>query len=100
MSNDNRFTVGDEVEWSSQANGTMKIKKGRVVAVVQAERKPWGDFLMSEPAVPRDYVSTIDCRSLARDHESYVVAVGSDRRKTRLYWPRVSQLRKVQDEQR
>lgn len=71
------FKVGDEVRWCSQAQGSSKQKQGRVIEVV-----PAGE-------IPND----IGGVSSPRNHESYVVHVGST-----LYWPRVSHLKMASGE--
>ena len=84
------FERGTEVEWSSQAAGITRTKRGLVVEVVPAGEK---SMLMSPYPV-----------GLPRDHESYVIRAsvvnGSERqkRRTRLYWPKVKYLSKVEDQ--
>lgn len=76
------FKVGDAVEWTSQAGGFARTKRGEVIEVVPPGRDP---------------TTKIRDRGMYRDHESYVVravALGrrsGDRRAT--YWPRASSLR-------
>ncbi len=80
---DKRPALGKTVEWTSQAGGRSKTKRGTVVAVVL----PGGH--------PKDYIGsghTVDAGSLGRDHESYLVQVG---RSKRLYWPLVSKLQVI-----
>jgi len=74
-----KFVVGDEVEWTSQAAGITRTKRGTVIEVV-----PAGQFPSRKPG-------RNDLACLSRDHDSYVVSVKG--RGT--YWPRASQLRKV-----
>jgi len=75
------FKIGDEVEWTSQAGGQTRTKRGKVVEVVPPD---------SLPAIYR-----VECIT-ARDHESYIiraVALGrADPKRRSTYWPRVSQL--------
>jgi hypothetical protein len=66
-----KFVLGDKVAWTSQAAGSWRYKMGTVVEVVP----------------PGAYPSVRGC-GMPRDHESYVIKVGS-----RKYWPRVSLLR-------
>lgn len=75
------FSVGDKVRWSSQSQGFTKEKVGMVAQVVAAGQKPDTKFyqLYKGPGVGG-----------YRDHESYVVTVG-----TRPYWPRANKLEKV-----
>lgn len=80
------FTVGDAVQWTSQAGGYTKTKSGIIVAVVPAKesalnRIPEG-FIKPAPQTVGGY----------RDHESYLVQVGRQRR---LYWPRVANLERT-----
>jgi hypothetical protein len=86
----NKFSVGDVVEWTSQANGSSLKKIGTVVEVVPATK--------STKATPLPLGT--------RDHESYIVevtfapkrstsAIKNVRvKKPKRYWPRVSVLRK------
>ena len=83
--------LGDEVTWTSQANGGVKTKTGKVVLILRAgERMP-----------PMIEVNGLQLPAPARtgggqrfDAESYVVHVPtpSGRGKGRLYWPRTSAL--------
>lgn len=84
----NTFKVGEQVTWTSQAQGYQKTKTGTVVAVVPAGKLPDREkftALYKGPGVGG-----------YRDHESYVVEVaevGVRSKKTKAYWPRVSALR-------
>ena len=70
------FKVGDRVEWTSQAGGSTRTKRGAVVEVVKRGEAPAPISKNRNPGMPRD-------------HESYLVRVkGSG-----LYWPRVKALR-------
>jgi hypothetical protein len=73
------FAVGDVVTWTSQALGYRKTKAGEVAEIV----KP--GYMPSRNQFERLYRGS--GVGLPRDHESYVVMVG-----TRPYWPRVSHL--------
>ena len=75
--NTKTFKVGDRVKWKSHSQGIWKEKEGAVSQIVKA-----GD-------VPNEILR---CGSLPRNHESYVVAVPSERGNPKLYWPRVSAL--------
>lgn len=94
-----QYQIGQTVEWSSQANGTRKQKRGVVVAVVPRDRTP-RTVIPTSPAIPQSYKLILDTRSGSRNHESYIVAVPSKsgRGKVQLYWPRTSALRKVESE--
>ena len=80
------FAVGVRVTWTSQAGGVSKAKTGEIVAVV-----PRGGSISRVKNALIDagvqYARTLDSSGLSRDHESYVVRVGS-----KMYWPRVSGL--------
>ena len=73
------YKVGDKVQWTSQAQGRSKQKKGIVAEVVSGDARP------SKSRFPQLYKG---CGvGFARGHESYVILVGH-----KPYWPRVSQL--------
>lgn len=79
------FKLGDEVSWSSSANGSTKKKIGHVVEVI-----PAGVSVLTSK-----FRSELDAGSAPRKEESYVVCVGpkpSSRAKPKYYWPRVSAL--------
>ncbi len=77
------FKVGDTVEWTSQAGGFTKTKRGVVREVVP----------------PKGRMSSGMARGLSsigskRDHESYIVQVTTGAKGgVSTYWPRVSALR-------
>ena len=79
----NKFKVGEEVAWDSQAGGYSSLKLGEVIEVVPPGTDPPG----------------IKGAGMRRDHESYVIKArvidGSDaqRKRTKKYWPRVPGLR-------
>lgn len=85
------FKVGDKVEWESQAGGNYRTKKGEVFDVINGYEAP----------APGDYhfhKTMFDGDGSPRGHESYLVEVPggkTPKAKPRLYWPRVSQLRKI-----
>jgi hypothetical protein len=82
------FSLGDNVTWTSQAAGSITDKKGMVVAIVQRGNDPM--------KFHRNVMKTYAKSRLAlgggtpRDHESYLVDVDG-----KLYWPRVSGLKKL-----
>ena len=81
-----KFKLGDAVTWTSQSKAYVKTKMGKIVLVVppdHASKVPW--------SMPGQQMW--DGLSLPRNHESYVVRVGS-----KLYWPRVSKLRLAEKE--
>jgi hypothetical protein len=73
---------GNIVRWTSQSAGITRTKQGVVVKVLDAQEVP---NEIRHPGMPRK-------------HESYLIRAsvidGSEqqRRRTRLYWPRVSKL--------
>jgi hypothetical protein len=77
------LSLGDTVEWRSQAAGVTRTKRGQIVEVVPPSCRLTSR--LKNPGIPRD-------------HTSYVVRAsvldGSDNQKRRraLYWPRVNQL--------
>lgn len=85
--------VGDKVLWSSQANGSVKIKGGKIEYVIPANThaKTW----LSGIDVRKYFSLRTDFCGLPRDHKSYLISVPgkSDRAKRLLYWPRVSALK-------
>jgi hypothetical protein len=99
-----KFTIGQTVEWSSQAAGSTKTKRGRVVAVVPPSSKEFCNYLYDLGYLlgldyPRRYdLSALDQTLMyGRKQESYIVEVEAECRHTkpRLYWPRVSALKLV-----
>jgi len=75
------FSIGDEVEWTSQSAGYKTTKRGVVVQIVPAGLRPDSEAF---PSLHRR-------AGLQRDHDSYVVRV----RGRGPYWPRVSLLEPV-----
>ncbi len=71
--------IGDQVEWTSQAGGYTRTKRGEIVAVVPANTMP-------EMRKVSRYGG-----GMARGHESYLVKVPGKG----TYWPRVPALRLV-----
>jgi hypothetical protein len=78
------FRYDDRVEWTSQSHGFRKTKRGRVAQVVSA------GFLPDRVMFPELYRGA--GIGMARDHESYVVLVGS-----KPYWPRAKTLERASD---
>lgn len=74
-----KFAVGTEVEWRSQAQGSCKTKRGTIIEVIPASKRP--DTQIYPHLLGAGW---------GRKHESYVVLVGR-----RHYWPVVSKLQKV-----
>lgn len=94
--------VGDHVEWTSQANGSKKVKRGLIVAVVPPGVlcKSLTTLLIKQEKFSfldghYDY-SAIDQRHYnSRTQESYLVVVAApvgSRRRPKLYWPIASLL--------
>ncbi len=84
------FRVDDEVEWTSQAGGCAKTKRGKVVCVVRAGASPKA-ALSFGLHVPLEVAQSSLPRTVgaARDHDSYLIQVGRQRR---LWWPAVKNL--------
>jgi hypothetical protein len=80
-----RFNLGEEVEWTSK-NTT---KRGRVAAVIPPHST---ELLICLTVLSR----------LPRNHESYLIHIPSKSGKGdgRMYWPRVSTLRRLPVEPR
>ena len=89
------FNVGQDVTWTSQAQGSATKKTGTVVAVLSAGQSP----LQTLAAMKKKH----GARSAwggggARDHASYFVLVPggkTDKAKPVLYWPNAKALRPV-----
>jgi hypothetical protein len=81
------FNVGDAVTWTSQANGSTRIKTGVVEAVVPPKAYP------DRECFPQLYRGRGP--GLWRDHVSYVVVVPGMTSKSggTSYWPRAAALR-------
>jgi hypothetical protein len=83
---DEVIKVGDKVEWTSQSGGITRTKRGVIVEVVPPRSNPR---------------MTITGAGMWRDHVSYAVRAsvidGSEaqKKRTKLYWPRVGSLRLV-----
>lgn len=84
-----KFRFGDTVTWESQANAGYTVKVGEVCGIVNAGEKP------SRVLYPQLYRPS---RSIAyvmpRNHESYIIKVGS-----KYYWPRAKYLKMVKSVQ-
>ena len=75
------MTVGDTVEWTSQAAGVTRTKRGVIIEVVPGGRDP--------------LTKLVDIGS-SRRRESYVVRASVvGKTKTKLYWPNPTALKKV-----
>lgn len=90
------FKKNEIVVWESQSQGSWKMKTGIVKECVPAgiDAK---DVLMSLPGDP--YSVLWDLRSGPRNHDSYLVEVrpfAYSKARPKLYWPRVSSLKKVE----
>lgn len=83
------FEVGEEVAWTSQAQGYTKTKVGTIVAIVDSEMWPQDVVNQFEPALRKLSTRKMGGGS-PRDHVSYLIRV-----KRSLYWPRVEGLRLV-----
>lgn len=87
-----KLKVGQEVTWTSQANGRQRLKSGIVETVVPP--KMWLKDLMSMEDAKGKFSLRTDFAGFPRDHESYLISVPGKREKSKrlLYWPRVSAL--------
>ncbi len=75
---------GDLVEWSSQSQGHLTLKRGTVIAVVPPDVRPDG-------CLPDGFTCASGSGFGApRRHESYLVQV--EGKGKRLYWPKVKYL--------
>lgn len=95
-----KIEIGSEVTWTSQAAGTTKQKRGVVVAVMRPGFY-LGRSVLIELLGPDFTNGKYNESALgwgeSRSYESYIIAVPADGKgKPRLYWPRSSQLRKVE----
>ncbi len=80
-----KFSVGQDVTWSSSSNGSTTAKVGVVVAVIPAGKSPdEATWRLHMPGSPRD-------------HDSYVINVGgTEKRRGKNYWPHVWRLKAVE----
>lgn len=88
------LTIGDKVQWTSQAGGYETTKTGEVVFAIPSGHR----VRYYANQLPRDWdYSPLDGTTL-RSHESFLVLVRPQKGKAkpRLYWPRVSGLKKVE----
>jgi hypothetical protein len=99
MSNETKYQVGDEVSWTSSAAGTTKAKRGKVVAVVPSNTHCSLRDLLGETWTRRFRLMMDTIYPYGRSHESYIVEVSGStpNQLPVIYWPRVSQLRKVSE---
>ena len=81
-----KFDIGNQVTWTSQAQGFSKVKTGKVEAVIPAGRP------LSE-----DQRSELPGAGVRRSHESYLVRVPgkTPAARSKLYWPTVSRLKRA-----
>lgn len=78
-----KFAVGQQVTWSSQAQGMTKTKTGTIVEVVAPNERP---DTTGRPG--------LNGCGFGRSHESYIVEVPQGpKAKPRHYWPVASILR-------
>lgn len=88
------FKIGDKVEWTSQAGGNWKVKRGEIVLVEKA-----GAIVHVNKNNRWNAKLRFAFGSFSRDHESYLVLVPhpgkSGKGKPSIYWPIVKNLEKV-----
>lgn len=94
------FQLGDKVQWESQSQGYATAKQGEIVGIVPPNN-PVSVYILARYITGYRwgfYSVQFDCG--ARGEESYLVAVPSKtgKAKTKLYWPRVAGLKKVEAE--
>jgi hypothetical protein len=95
------FKKGDPVIWKSQANGYTKEKRGTILVVVPPNTSP--EKFLNIKETNKSYstrqmydIRPMDGAGYYRSYESYIVEVKQPgNRKPKLYWPRVSFLRRV-----
>jgi len=83
-----KFVAGQEVEWRSQAAGSVVYKRGIIVQVVAPGKKP---SRLYSSLYRSNGVQTVR----ARKTESYVVEDQFGLGSRQFYWPRVSNLRAI-----
>lgn len=81
--------VGDLVEWESQSGGYSKLKRGEVMAVVEAGQ--WAHEIMKSLGLRTNSTAGY---GIPRNHKSYIVKIGN-----KGYWPRVKHLRLIKAEE-
>lgn len=89
------FEVGQKVCWSSSANKTTTEKVGVIVLAIPRHTQRW-------QVQPAGFYGKYNWSSyghgMTRDHRSYLVAVESGgKAKPRIYWPRVSALKLIEE---
>ena len=82
-----KFSLGEQVVWTSRGGSTEKEKQGHVEAIIKADHRP-----------NQEQRREADAHGLPRDHESYLIRVPAPngKGKGKLYWPLVANLRKVE----
>ena len=97
------FKLGDKVQWLS----SYTIKEGTIVAVVPANVRPADQrptrltpgYRKLSRLNEKDFNLAKLGGGMSRDHKSYLVAVNNGGGKPFLYWPRVSALQNVEDQE-
>jgi hypothetical protein len=87
------LTIGTQVEWTSQAAGSTKTKRGKIVAVVPAHQDPSNEIVRLRDA-HRAASSNLGGGG-PRGYESFLVLVSgsTERSRPHLYWPLPANLR-------
>lgn len=97
------FMLGDAVTWTSQSQGVIRTKTGTVIGIVPPNVSPWRILEKQGAALTALDGSYLD-GAYVRSVESYLIRVavftdhGKPRRRSRVYWPLVRLLRKVEGE--
>jgi len=89
-----KFAVGDKVGWISKFGNRVEIKKGEVVAVVPPEK----DFREVEKELSeKSFFLSYWSGGTWSKKESYAVITTEEGHLSRLYWPRVELLDKINE---
>src|SRR5690606_12473619 len=92
------FKPGDIVEWTSQAAGSGKTKRGKVLAIVKKGETKEFDFLKGCPGSRVKFTTIGFSIALSRFNRAVVeVPRGGKSRLCDYYAPRIEWLRKVED---
>lgn len=91
------FSVNEKVSWESQSAGSTTRKEGVIIFKVPADKAATNRELVQKYNPGHKNNMMFD-GCIPRGHVSYVVSVPSKsgKGKPKLYWPKVSQLKKVE----
>lgn len=88
------FKIGEKVKWTSQSLSYETTKQGKVFVIIPANVAPPNHI----PGYRCVYGYGPGLAIMPRNHESCLVEVSGGKTakaKTKLYWPRVSQLERL-----